>query len=141
MAGIDLTGRNISGIIDSEGNRAPLMLLAHSYHPLVIRVENSDTTWLQALDQFGFRRRDVFYASQVLQVHRSDHQFHGDIRRRDFAEPLDLVRGRRHSHLEYCYLKLLWRSALAHEAQDRQRQTKAVVVVALTLQHAPTIRA
>ena len=68
------------------------MLVAHAYDQLVICVQHRDAAWLETFDQLGLRRRDVFDGPQILEVHWRDHQLHCDVRRCDFAEPLNFVR-------------------------------------------------
>src|SRR6266850_6534137 len=71
-------------------------------------------------------------------MHGRDQQFHTDVGRRDLHETSNLVRGGGHSHLKYCQIVVIRAVTPAHHLQNRKRQTKAVVIIALTLEYSMT---
>ena len=67
-----------------------------------------------------------------------DQQFDADIWRRDLAESFNLVRRRRHAHLQDGDVELVGRTPFRHHLQDGERKAETVVVVALALENAPS---
>src|SRR5882672_1978367 len=90
MTGVDLLRNDVRGIVGTKCNRASFVLLAHSHYPLVICIQDSYTIWLETLNQFGLGSRNIFYAPQILQMNRRNHQLYSDIGWRNLAEPLNL---------------------------------------------------
>src|SRR5436305_13303791 len=66
-----------------------------------------------------------------------DQQFDADIGRRDLAESLNLVRWRRHAHLQNGDVELVGVTPFRHHLQDGERQPQPVIVVALALENTP----
>src|SRR5438552_16697431 len=92
MLGINVGCGNLRFVLDAKSDRATLVLMAHFDHPFVIGIKNRRAVRFETFNQFCLCSCDVLDAAEILEMDRSNYQFHSYVGWSDPTQTLNFVR-------------------------------------------------
>src|SRR5438552_12196695 len=92
MLGINVGCSNLRFMLDTKSDRAALVLIAHFDHPFVIGIKNRCAIRFETFNQLCLCSCDVLDAAEILEMDRSNHQFHSYVGWSDPTQTLNFVR-------------------------------------------------